>query len=115
MSTFARELTAAEITAMIAGTSFPIVAVNNIQRIGLLVVFGNGCTAGVVALKSAATANFAGTWSEQIVAQCPAAPPGVNGEVVTAATEIVGAFVRPELKTALAGGTITKVVIYGGQ
>lgn len=114
MSTYARELTDAEIAAMVAGTSYPVIAVNNMQRVGLLVVFGNGCTAGVVALKSAASANFAGAWSEQLVAQCPAAPPGANGTVVTAAVEIVGAVVRPELKTALAGGVITKVVVYVG-
>ncbi len=115
MSTFARELDATELAALLAGTSFPVIAVNNLQRIGLLVVFGNGCTAGAVALKSAATKDFAGTWAEQVYADCPGSPPGANGEAVTAAIEIVGTFVRPELKTALAGGTITKVVIYGGQ
>lgn len=112
MPTFQRELTPAEIAAMIAGSNYPVVPVNNGQRIGLLVVFGSGCSAGAVALKAAHTVDFAGAWAEQISAECPAAPPGANGEVVTAATEIVGAFFRAELKTALAGGTITKVVIY---
>ncbi len=112
---FERELSAAEIAAMIAGSSYPTIPVpNRVQRLGLLVVFGNGCTAGVVALKSAPAANFAGAWAEQITAACPGAPPGANGTVVVAAAEVVGAFVRPELKTALAGGTISRVVVYGG-
>lgn len=114
MSTYARELDATELAALLAGTSYPVIAVNNRTRLGLLVVFGSGCTAGAVSLKSAATKDFAGTWSEQTYADCPASPPGANGEAVTVAVEIVGAFVRPELKTALVGGTITKVVIYVG-
>lgn len=110
--TYPRELTAAEIAAMIAGTSFSVVAVNNPLRVGLLVVFGEGCTAGEVALKSAPSQDFAGGWAEQISCPCPTTPPGADGEAVTAATEIVGMFVRPEIKTALADGTVTRVVIY---
>jgi hypothetical protein len=113
MPTYSRELTAAELAAMIAGTTFPVIPVNNRQRVGLLVVFGEACTAGAVALKSAATPDFAGAWAEQpISAECPGSAPGANGSVVTGAGEVVGAFIRPELTVALAGGTITKLVIY---
>jgi len=112
MSTYPRELTATELAAMIAGTSFIYVPVNNRQRVGLLVVYGNGCTAGEVALKSAHLSDFSGAWEEQCTAPVPATTPGANGSVATGAAQIVGAFVRPELKTALVGGTIDKIIIY---
>lgn len=114
MPVYSRELTAAELAAMIAGTSFVSLPVTSAGRVNLLVVFGNGCSAGAVALKGAHLPAFAGAWAEQASAVCPGSPPGANGSVVIATVETVGGFVRPELKTALAGGTIDKVVIYVG-
>lgn len=111
-SSYPRELTAAELAAMIAGTSFIYIPVNNRQRVGLLVVYGVGCTAGEVSLTSAHLSDFAGTWDTQCSAGVPASAPGANGSVRTAASDIVGAFVRPELTIPLAGGTIDKVIIY---
>jgi hypothetical protein len=111
---YTRELTAAELTALLASdtANLPVIALNNATKVSVLVVFGQGCTAGAVALKVAPARTFAGTWEERFFAPCPGTVPPANGAVVTATGDIVGAFVRPELKTALAGGTITKVVIY---
>ncbi|HMV49418.1 MAG TPA: hypothetical protein PKC13_28835 [Blastocatellia bacterium] len=112
MPVYSRELSAAEIADMIAGTAY--VAVPNLQgtRVDLLVVFGNGCTAGAVALKAGPAASFAGAWAELASAVCPGAPPGANGTVVVVGVQTAVGFVRAELKTALAGGTITRVVVY---
>lgn len=112
MSTFSRELSSAEVTVLMAGTPSPAMAINNAGRVGLLVLYGNGCSAGEFSLTSAHDPNFAGTWSEQTSVPVPSVVPGAEGAAATAGVEIVGAFVRVERKTAVVGGVITRVVIY---
>ena len=107
---FNQGVTAVEITSLAGQTTGtgPAVPVNNRAKVGLLVEYSTGVSAGEVTLEAAATSDYSGLWSPQFTVGQPASVPGCAGQ----AAEIVGAFVRPRVTTTVSGGTIVKMVVY---
>jgi hypothetical protein len=97
-----------KITALLAvttGTS-SVFALNNIDRVGLLVEWSTGVGAGEIVLETAATPDYAGTWNETLALSFPASVPAATADSVG----IAALYGRVRVRTTVSGGTATAIV-----